>query len=173
MPLYLRKIKNNRWYDGEKYPWLQDDEIPGDPLNDLRTSANKLSVFVVEDENDLTSIERIAAALVANSQNIDTFGYTLIDSQTLEELDIRTQRTQGDTPDEKVNSWHCDIIELSAQKLVKLAMAMFPQTERRKRILEKDIKKLLGDGVSSGQISLTKVNHSKMRNELEKLVTPQ
>jgi hypothetical protein len=171
MPLYLRKIKNNRWYE-KKYPWLQEDEIPGDPLNDLRTSANKLSVFVVEDENDLTSVERIAAALVATGQNIDSFDYALIDSQTLEELDIRIQRTQGGTPDEQVNSWHCDIIELSAQKLVKLAMAMFPQADRRDRILKKDIIRLLGEGVSSRQIDLDKVSH-RMREKLDKLGTSQ
>jgi hypothetical protein len=173
MPFYLRKIKNNRWLGKQEYPWLQEDEIPGDPLNDLGTSANELSVFVVEDENDLTSIERIAAALTANGQNIDTFGYTLIDSQTLEELGIRIRRTQGNTPDEKVNSWHCDVIELSAQKLVKLAMAMFPQAERRKRIFKKNIKKLLGEGVSAGQIDLNKVSHRKMREELDKLGTSQ
>jgi hypothetical protein len=70
MPLMLRKIRKARWYQHNQadFPWLLDEDIPADPLGDLVTNDNELSVWQIND--DKSNLHRIAAALAANSDDI-------------------------------------------------------------------------------------------------------
>lgn len=53
MAFLLRKIRKNRWYK-EQIEWLPDGELQADPLSDLGTKSNELSVYhVVIDESNL------------------------------------------------------------------------------------------------------------------------
>ena len=100
--------------------------MPADPLGDLRTSHNKLSVFEVEDRSN---VDRILAALAAGGMKLSSKGFVLFDSELLAEIGIEIEASLGQTDDEKINSWHKDLINLSGHKLVKLARAILTTGE--------------------------------------------
>jgi hypothetical protein len=78
MPLILRKIRKARWYqyDRSDFPWLLEEDIPADPLGDLATNDNELSVWQIND--DKSNLPRVAAALAANCDDISNLDYALI-----------------------------------------------------------------------------------------------
>lgn len=153
MPFLLRKIRKSRWYT-EDLSWLNSDELQADSLSDMVTTANKLSVYRIND--DKSNLNRVAAALVANCENISNFDYLLFDELLLQILEIKSEETQANTPDESVNNWHLDLVELSLTKLVNLAIEASKKGEK-KRILQNDIKQYLVDSFRKNYIDRAKV----------------
>jgi uncharacterized protein (DUF2267 family) len=97
---------------------------------------------------------------------ISNLDYALFDQQIVTEINIKFINTRGDSPDEQVNSWHRDLIELSASKLIELAKAIQTQAEI-KRIQVQDVIQLVAEGISSGRIDRIKV---KLKSEaIEKI----
>ena len=151
MPLYLRKIDSKRvWDNDEPLPWLAEDDIQADPVTDLKTSNNILSVFYVTDKT--TGLDRIVAALAATRNSINHLDYILFDERLLLELGIKIARKTGETPDEQVNDWHRDLIELSGFKLVKLVKLIFTKGTIG-RIQERRVKQLIKNSTDSGWLS--------------------
>ncbi len=172
MPLILRKIRKARWYKDSKsnFPWLLDEDIPADPLGDLATNNNELSVWQVED--DKSNLHGVVVALAANSDDISNLDYALFDQQLLNEINIAIKPSKGVSPDEIANlNWHSDLVELSARKLVDLAKAVLVNAEI-KRIPEKEILHLLVQAVLSGQIERAKLR-SKIGAKIDKHLADQ
>jgi hypothetical protein len=164
VPFFLRKIRKARWYKNPDVPWLTEGELQADALGDLLTSSNQLSVWHIEDNR--SNLERTIAALAANVTDISNFDYALFDQQLVYEIGIKVESTKGASPDEEVNSWHCDLIEVSASKLIELAKAIQTKAEIR-RIQVQDIIQLVAEGISSGRIDRTKM---KLKSEaIEKI----
>jgi len=172
MSFYLRVIKLPRWSnEPQELAWLKQGEIPSDPLADLNTSKNSLSLYYVEDESNHFILKHIAAALAATRDSFDKLDFQLIDAQTLARLELPLYQTLGDTPDQHVNSLHYDLRELSAQKLLKLAEEMLPQSARRDRISEREIQALIQAQVESGRIDIEhKSVKPKMKKSLEHFI---
>ena len=173
MPRLLRHLrKKNRWQSDEPLLWLEEGDIPADPLDNLSTLQNKLSVFEVND--DLSRIERVAAAMATRKELIQEFDYIVFDQELLEEIGIAINLVGGDTPDNKANSWHRDLIQLSATKLVELAKRLVPTTEPD-QILPKRIREVLINIVASGEIDWNQVNlknehgRAEIETEIERL----
>jgi len=152
--LVLRKIRKSKWYKNEGVPWLAEGELQADALSDLATKDNELSVWRIE--GNRSNLERVVVALAAGCDYISNFDYALFDQETLSEINIRIKNTEGDSPDEDANSWHVDLAELSATKLMELATAIMRKAEI-KRIPEKSILRLVARAVASGQIDRTKL----------------
>ncbi|MGE5443847.1 MAG: hypothetical protein ACM3SR_04500 [Ignavibacteriales bacterium] len=166
MPFFLRKIRKSKWYRHNDVPWLAEGELQADALRDLLTSSNQLSVWHIED--DRSNLERTIAALAANVTDNSNFDYALFDQQIVYEIGIKVEskKTKGASPDEEVNSWHCDLIELSASKLRELAKAIQTKAEIE-RIQVQDVIQLVAESISSGRIDRTKV---KLKSEaIEKI----
>ena len=124
MPLLLRKIRKNRWF-----LYLLEGEIPADPLVDLATSANRLSVWYIE--ADRSNLERVQVALASNGEYVSNFDYALFEDRLLEGLNVKISQTVGSTPDESANvEWHRDVEELSASKLAEIAKIVFHYFEK-------------------------------------------
>src|SRR5882672_947819 len=104
MPLLLRTVRENRWYKSEAAPWLETGDVPADPLGDLATSQNRLSVWEVAD--DRSNVERIVRAVAIGRDKIAAMGYVLFDSELLPAVGIRTEVEGGGTADEAANAWH-------------------------------------------------------------------
>jgi len=154
VPFFLRKIRKAKWYKNENVSWLAEGELQADALSDLETKNNELSVWYVED--DKSNLEQIAAALAASGDAISNLDYALLDQEVLSEVSIKVRNTRGGSPDKKVNSWHRDLVELSATALFELAKAI--QTKATKeRILPRDIGRLIKRAVDAGQIDRTKL----------------
>jgi hypothetical protein len=158
MPFFLRTIRKARWYNVEGVSWLEKGDIQADPLADLNTKGNELSVWLVE--NDRSNLEQVVTALAATRTDISNLDYALLDVRLLPELNIKVRHTTGGTPDEKANaSWHRDLVELSAFKVVELARVILAKAER-KRIPETEIRRLIIQAIASGRIEPTELQES-------------
>jgi hypothetical protein len=119
--------------------------MPADPLGDLATKDNALSVWFVDDGK--SNLKRIAAALAARCDHVSNVDYALFDQAMLDRLDIQMEKSYGGTPDDYANrNWHYDLVKLSGRKLLELAGAVLANSER-KRLPGKEVERLVADGV--------------------------
>ena len=152
MAFLLRKIRKPRWYK-QDLPWVAANDIPPDPLGDLTTSENKLSVWYVK--NDKSNLDQVLAAIAASSGSLSNLDYALFNEHILSEFKI--EQSLGGTPYDTVNTfYHRDLTELSGLRLVKLAKAILTNAER-KRVPEKESLKLINEAVTSGGINRKKL----------------
>ncbi len=151
MPLFLRQIKNSKWYRHEGVPWLPPGELQADALGDLHTHDNKLSVWHVDDGR--SNLHRVLAAIAAGRDHLSNVDYALVDASVIAGLNIPIEPSPGSTPDEDANSlWHRNFIELTRTKLLELAEAIAPQPARA-RLLAKEVAELLLQSLESGILS--------------------
>jgi len=146
----LKKIRKNRWYKTEETAWLLDSEIQADALEDLRTKSNGTSVFHVNQAE--SNLYRVVAALAANSGFLSNFDFAIFNEELIAEIGIKIKKTPGDSPDEQVNNWHSDLLELSAQKLLTLA-TLIKTKSRIERINHMKVLNFIADSIINGQIN--------------------
>lgn len=162
----LRKIEQRRWYK-RMFSWLGQSEIPADPLTDLQTSQNNLSVFYIKEDH--SNLNDVIVAIAATRDHAVNFDYLLFDEQVCSELSIEIKDTIGNTADEEVNrKWHRDLMKLSADKLLKLLKVIYENGER-KRIPEKQIPKMIARASLDGKIPIRGIK----QNLLQKIITTQ
>jgi hypothetical protein len=150
MAKLLRKVKKqNHWFKADAVSLLEKGDVPADPLSDLNTSQNKLSVFQVDEGH--VNIDRVARALALGPDHIDNVGYVIFDSSLLTQASIEFNHTYGGTVDPVVNECHIDLINLSGNKLVKLAHLILSEGESD-TILKKRIKELVEEGINSKEL---------------------
>jgi hypothetical protein len=159
MAKLLRKVKQNRWYKTDAQPLLDIGDVPADPLGDLSTSQNRLSVFQVD--GDLAKIERIARALALGGQRLDDVGYVLFDASLLEKASIGLDPAEGATVDSAVNKCHADLTNLTGHKLVALTRLILLEGESD-TVLKKRIVELVREGLNSMELP------EKVREKLPK-----
>jgi hypothetical protein len=163
MPFILRKIRKGRWYIGG-ISWVEEGDIHADPLADLNTKDNELSVWLVQD--DRSNLGQIVTAIAATRDHVSNLDYALLDLQSLLILNPKIKHTRGGTPDEEANaSWHRDLHELSGLKLVELAKIILERAERR-RFSKKDIGQLIAQAISSGRIDRARLKEG-IRNKIK------
>lgn len=160
MPFILRKIRKNRWYKYEKneLPWLSEGDVQADPLGDLATTKNELSVWQIE--NDKSNLEQVIAALRANCDDIANIDFALFDSKFLKDIKVAIRRSHGGSKDEMANSiWHYDLFELSAFKLIELTKVIIANAEIS-RFPEKTVLRLIARSVIRKHIERTQLTSS-------------
>ena len=150
MPFLLRIIRKSKWYPVVNGAILSKDDFPADPLADLNTKDNRLSVWYIKD--DESNLQRVATAYAASRDSLAHFEYVLFDIGLPSNMKIDLMETKGGTKDEYVNElWHRDLDGLTALRLVDLAVEL-AKGARRERIPEKKIKKWVAEAVANGQI---------------------
>lgn len=149
MPLLLRTVRENRWHKSEAAPWLERGDVPADPLGDLATSQNRLSVWEVA--ADRSNVERIVRAVAVGRNSLADMGYVLFNSELLAAAEIGTATEAGTTLDEGANAWHRDLVELSGNKLVTLTKAILENGESG-TILKKRLRELVEQGIREKQL---------------------
>jgi len=147
VPKLLRKSENKKWLPPEKATWLNEGDIHADPLGDLATKGNTLSLYELED--DQTNLNRVIAAIAATKDNVPHFQYTLIDRYEIESLGIKIKKTKGGTADSVVNDCHYDLIELSGYQIVSLAKMLLLKGTRT-QMLKDNVKKEIIESVRQG-----------------------
>lgn len=158
MPLVIRKVDRKPLWDRNTslvQPWLSVDDLAADALHDLRTKENRLSVYIIDSLTQPT-LDRLLAAMAACRDVLDKIDYAVFDSQLLAHIDIRLELTKGETPDDEVNDWHHDLVELTASKLATLGTTM-KQHGKVLRKYPKDVLDLVQRGVGLGQIDRSRL----------------
>jgi hypothetical protein len=140
-------------------------DVPADALTDLRASDNALSFWRLE--HDLSNLDTVLAAVASNRERLDKLDYTLIDEAVLADLSISQIRSEGRTPHAVANqALHSDLIELTVQKIAKLAHQMMPL--KRERISEKHVTKMLVEALRIGAIDRNKIQ-AKLLGQIESI----
>ena len=154
MTFFLRGVRKARWYkDFKEYPWLQPLDVPADPLGDLATQDNTISVYIVEDQE---AVGRVVAALAATRDTISNFDYALFRIETLEHANFKIHQELGKTPDAIVNMWHRDVTELSAIKLLDLLQKIWEEVKTDRKS-QKEVVELIRKGISLGHLEQSKI----------------
>lgn len=148
MPLLLRTVRQNRWLKDAAAPFLANDDVPADPVCDLGTQQNLLSVWEVA--QDRSNIERIVRAVAIGRDKIASMGYVVFDSGLLPAAGIEIRENRGTTLDEGANAWHRDLV-VSGNKLVALTKAILRHGESG-TVLKKNLWQLVYEGIRDGQL---------------------
>lgn len=129
MTLLLRKIdKRARWLkDDEAKQLLASGDVPSDPLGDLNTSGNKLSVWTVN--SDKSNIDQIASAIASTRQRPADFSFIIFRLEDITSLGIEHENVPGNTQHTLANRWHVDLIKLTGNKLKDLGKALLNKGE--------------------------------------------
>ena len=65
-----------------------------------------------------SNLQQVIIALAANRDYISNLDYVLLEERILSALDIQIEDSPGETPDDEANSYHCEFVELSLEKLL-------------------------------------------------------
>ena len=170
MPFVLRKIRKAKWHKLAGASGPGEDEIQADALWDLKTEDNQLSVWNVED--DQSNLDLVLTAVAANCQFIANVDYVLIDQRILTGLNIQFIQTNGNSPYQAANKWHCDLLDLSAGRLLELAKEIYKNSDSKMRKGDKEVKQLLVSAVTSHHIDTTSLHHELQRQIEKALPSP-
>jgi hypothetical protein len=120
-------------------------------------------VFVLEGNN--SNLDRALAAFAAGRKELDQVDFAILDLKELRPLSLELSEVKGNTPDVEVNSWHRDIVHLTASKIVALAVN-FQGKARFYRKRSTTVRELIKAGISAGHIDETRLT-TKLREKLE------
>lgn len=123
MALLVRIIKKNRWLPSSIVKdWTKTKDFPADPVTDLRTFENKLSMYRVKNKKD-PLIQLIGLNFC--NKGIEDLDYMLIDETVLIKngLEVNTSIVNGKFI--KVEEAHVDIENLTGKKLIVLAKLLY------------------------------------------------
>lgn len=138
-------FRPDRWLN---LPWLPPNEVQADAIKDFnRIKDNELSVFLVNSEADGI---RAATAIASKIEQQGAVGYALFDAGAVAALGITIQKTDGETPDAEVNTWHYELRELTFSRLAEIARIV--KQGRVEDIPLPAFKTQLQTGIAAGQL---------------------
>jgi hypothetical protein len=141
-------------------------DIPSDPITDLKTTGNRLSVWFIDDEQK--QLEDVVSYLSAPRHRAEDFVYALIDEELLPNLQIRVvgSDTQGTYP----AALHRTLINLTAKSLIKLAQAILNRDHVQWKVISSyDVKQMLASALLKGVVRRRDF-HRVLRNQIERLI---
>lgn len=159
-------MKRTRWLDHETWPGAGS---PADPLVDLRTEANAISVFVIPKSDVGQSAHRVAAANAAKRESLDHFEYVVFDASALESIPVTLSKAAGETPDAGVNEWHVNVTDMSAQQLARVADVIWAVRTGIVRLYKPDVEDLIVKGIEAGEIDRARVTPRILEHLVDKL----
>lgn len=152
MPFFLRVIRKSKWYKTADVPWLGHGELQADALADLKTASNELSVWEIND--DRKNLDDVVVACACTRGHLANVDYALIGQDIVTGLGIRVSRTAGVSRCPMANQFHCDLVELTATRLIQLAK-MIKAWGQIARISEKAVQVLLAKAAQNGEIQVS------------------
>ena len=144
MPSYLRTIVKRRWDTAPDVPWLRPNELKADAFRDLATSDGRLSIWELSEEVE-------ANRVVATRETLGVVDYVVFDGNELQFAGFSVEKSDGVTPDERINGFHYDIALLTTHRLVALADLL--AKGEKGRLPQKFIREALQDGLDSGRLN--------------------
>ena len=149
---YLRKINRGKWPSENTIPQAKLKDIPADTVvTELKTLDNKLSVWKIENDEDLVDA---FIALASNSDYLVSIDAIKIDSEKMKNLEFDLEI--GDTPAKKINEKHRNIINLNYINLGSVIEAIIDgfQNKHNIRKTKSEIKDILKKACADGKVKL-------------------
>ncbi len=164
--LFLRKIERRKWLPPDDETWLELGDIPADPLGDLRTSGNALSIWHIED--DQSNLSKVVAGNAATLGNVRNFEYSLFEGGVLADLGLTFVQNKGESFDSEANEkWHWEIVQLSGDRLLDLAKVLLPLSDGRKTVFLAEVEQLIVQAVSTKRIEFR-----RLKEGIQKSIRP-
>jgi|GEM_PF-4025696 len=144
MPYVIRAVdKISKWNLGKDYNSRK--LVDADPIGHLKTSNNELSVFVVDDLND---INHIVIALATTRDHFDKFHCVIAEKSELRKnrISMKHDTKTGNTPVRKANDQHWNLKNLKARDLEILAKIFLKSVNKYgnfKTINQQKVKQLI------------------------------
>ena len=164
---YLRKVTRGRWSKENSLPQTTLEDIPADTVvSEFRTDKNKLSVWKIETDDDLSDA---FIALASNCDNIGTIDAVKIDEKDL--ADISFDEEDGNTPTIGINHKHRNIIDLNYVNLGTVIQSMIYgfQKDQYIHLTKGKLKQLLADAYEQNRLNTEELAPSVLR-DIEKTV---
>lgn len=143
MALLLRRIRQSRWYIASDQP------LPADPLADLNTEDNVLSLWQVQDDG--SNLTDIIAAVAATRDAVANVDIALFDSGLLQGIGAGIEARGGRTPLAAARSYHRGLVGLNAQQLIEVAEVIRRSGEIRE-FSRREVRYLLAAAVNTGRL---------------------
>lgn len=162
MSYLIRKIQRSKW---DQVDLSQTDDVSADAITlCLKTTSNSLSVWRIDNEDDL---DQAVLAIVANQDHIDTIDVIWMDEHKLREIGIELLCSPGITPVPHLVDTHVDIAKLTYSKigLLKDEVVQCINSARVKRYTVAAIKKILLDSIEKKLIAIEDLKES-VRNKI-------
>lgn len=168
MPFYLRKVRFNKWIKSQCPSWVRGGEAPGDPVIDLVTVNNELSLWEVDDEQ--ANLDRVIAAMAATRDTLDEFAFILVDRQHIDALALPFARQAGESPDDFANeNWHHNLPQGTASMVSTLTTVFWNRGKDVERRMPPKITALIVSGVKSGNLRVEAMK-PKLQDQVKKLL---
>ena len=149
MPFLLRTLRKNKFDEEQQFEWVPDGDIQADALNDLRTSGNCLSVWLVEDSEE--TLLRLLAAIAAGRDHLSNIDYALIAVSEIQKAGLELVENDGQILDDAMKALHRDVVKISAFSLGKLAVAIQEKAELE-RLSRGRVKSIIRESIDAGYI---------------------
>lgn len=114
MPILVRRINRSKW---EAFDFTTDDNAPADAItNCLKTFNNELSIWQID---SLDELEKAILCLVTGSkqENLGTIHIIYFDSSKIDDYNLTTSKSDGDTVISEYKNSHLDIGSLNYNSL--------------------------------------------------------
>ena len=157
MSLLVRKIDRSKW---RRTGIEGGDDVCADAITScLRTTGNKMSVWLIESEAE---IDEAVLAIAAGQLHLETFDVVTISPDYIGEKGIAVSATESETPVEELRHIHRDLCELSYCSLGVVAyhIAERISQNRAHRYTEGRLKGLLRNAISQERLEAQRLSES-------------
>jgi hypothetical protein len=150
MTYLIRVLSGERWNFEFEEPRMP---FKANPLADLRTDYDNLSVFEFDDTKN--NLKDILLGFASKRYGVSKLEYIKLDPSEISSLgfDIKDAKEDGNTLIPTANDAHKNIQIESAGKLLKLAEYIYSKVENIQIVKSKDIKELLKTSLKNGVCS--------------------
>ncbi len=170
MSSILRVVRRARWRN-DAFTQLTWNAFPADPLGDMATTENALSVWLIE--RDKSNLDEVLTAVAASRERVSNIDFVLIPYQELAELidkyNAIISEVPGKTPHLIANIWHRDLSNLTGNKLLAIAKYFYRYRQDVDRYMPQTVKELLINAYNNDLIEKNKLQPS-LREELAEVV---
>ena len=154
MPRFIRVVRQARW---SRPPWT-DGHTPdwqGDALTDLSTMRNSLSVYQADSDE---MVHQVIAGFAANRDRLANVDYAMIESHLLDAMNLQIVSSDGETPHAGANRLHHDIVNLTADNVLRLVRTISADDVRR--VPARTVRTFIQRALTDGQIDATRLRFS-------------
>lgn len=145
--MLARRVNSERWAEATAAPTAP---LCADPLVDLNTQDNALSVWVVSD--DLTDIKRIVLAITSTFKSPSKCDLVVFPEGQITARGRELMETEGNTPIPSLNGLHRDIVGLEAADILGIAEEL--RTAQFEFFPLGDVARILSDAIEAGEVSI-------------------